>query len=419
MRGDEISLANLLPKKTEICVIGGGIVGVLTALELAELQRNVVLLERGRLGVSQSSRNLGWVRQQGRAQAELPMMIDAHAHWSGMEEKYGARKLRFDRHSISYFGSGERTEEVYEAYHRELASHGVRADLLTRSQISSSFSDAHASWDIGLRTPSDGRVEPRGAVASLAEIANEQGVEIIEGCDVFGIEDKPGGDVRVCTRWGYLDCEKLLIAAGAGTSQLLRQLGVTLPQLSIESTVVEVSDDDAEWGGSGSDGKIAFYRNGHGRIGLSLCEKFIHRVGLQTVRNVPHYAKGLRENIATTRLKLPQGKHSEPQPSWLSASTSIAMAKARRIIGEDAQIRRAWAGEIDILPDFLPAIGTLPNHPSIAVAAGFSGHGFGLAPGVARVLANLLMETDTNHDLAPFRAERFTDGTPLEQGPTF
>lgn len=409
----------LIPEKSEICIIGGGIIGLLTALELAALGKRVVLLERGRLGGSQSSRNLGWVRQQGRARAELPIMIDANARWSEMEEKYGTSKLRFDRHSISYFGTGQDTQELYETYQSDLAFHGVHADLVSRSKIKDRFPNAHSSWNIGLQTPSDGRVEPQAALTAIADIARIKGVTMVEGCEVIGIEANKKGNTQVHTRWGSLGCEKLLICAGTGSARLLRKLGTSLPQLSIESTIVEVLDGDAQWNGSGSDGKIAFYRSPHGRTGLSLCEKFVHRLSLPTMRHIPHYLNGLRTHLKLARLGLPNLKSCEAKPSALSASTSIALAKLRGIIGHDARIQRVWAGEIDILPDFLPAIDALSCSSSTIVATGFSGHGFGLAPGVAKVVVRLLLEEKETFDISPFRINRFFDGGRLTKGPTF
>ena len=54
------------PRDSEVVVIGGGVIGVCTALYLARAGRRVTLLEKGRVAGEQSSRNWGWIRQQGR-----------------------------------------------------------------------------------------------------------------------------------------------------------------------------------------------------------------------------------------------------------------------------------------------------------------------------------------------------------------
>ncbi len=63
--------------EADFVVIGGGVIGVATALFLARGGHRVVLLEKGRIAGEQSSRNWGWIRQQGRDPHELPIMKEA------------------------------------------------------------------------------------------------------------------------------------------------------------------------------------------------------------------------------------------------------------------------------------------------------------------------------------------------------
>ena len=61
------------PASADVVVIGGGIIGVFTAYYLAQRGVSVALVEKGRIGAEQSSRNWGWCRQQNRDARELPM----------------------------------------------------------------------------------------------------------------------------------------------------------------------------------------------------------------------------------------------------------------------------------------------------------------------------------------------------------
>ena len=63
------------PKACDVVVLGGGVIGVMTAWFLAERGFSVTLCEKGRIAGEQSSRNWGWIRQQGRDLAELPIMM--------------------------------------------------------------------------------------------------------------------------------------------------------------------------------------------------------------------------------------------------------------------------------------------------------------------------------------------------------
>ena len=76
-----------LPRRASVCVIGGGIAGVSTALELAERGIDVVLLEKGEIAAEQSSRNWGWCRQMGRDAREIPLIRVSLSIWDGMNRR--------------------------------------------------------------------------------------------------------------------------------------------------------------------------------------------------------------------------------------------------------------------------------------------------------------------------------------------
>ena len=79
-------------------------------------------------------------------------------------------------------------------------------------------------------------------------------------------------------------------------------------------------------------------------------------------------------------------------------------------------LTHAWGGMIDTMPDVIPVIDQSPL-PGLTIATGMSGHGFGIGPGIGRVVAALVTGQPTGHDLARFRLSRFSDGTRLVAGP--
>jgi len=410
-----------LPDKTEICIIGGGIVGVLSALELATHGHHVVLVEQDTIGWAQSGRNLGWIRQQGRDRSEMPLMIEANARWREMARRCESSALNYSETGICYFGAGQRDQDTYETYHAELGEHGVISEMLNTAEIQRMQPGNSLQWQVGIRTPSDGRIEPKTAAPAIATAARRAGAVTVENCAVRAIEPNASGGVWVYTERGELFAERVVVAAGASSAKLLLPLGLSLPQLCIESTVIEVVDGTSSWSGSGSDGLLAFYRNEHGHIGLSLCDRFVHRPTLETARHLRHYLSVIDKCLAVTTLAPPR-RHVEkqgPPPQRKNIRQSLERAQARAIIGHDAKIVRCWAGVIDLLPDFLPVIDKVGTSGSILITTGFSGHGFGIAPTVARVVNDWVAERSPNHDLSRFRYNRFSDGTHLEPGPTF
>src|SRR5690349_15116390 len=75
---------------------------------------------------------------------------------------------------------------------------------------------------------------------------------------------------------------------------------------------------------------------------------------------------------------------------------------------------RAWAGEMDATPDGLPVIDGGGGPGGLVVAAGMSGHGFGLAPVIGNIVADIADGAEPGFDLRPFRIARFHDGSHLE-----
>jgi glycine/D-amino acid oxidase-like deaminating enzyme len=77
--------------------------------------------------------------------------------------------------------------------------------------------------------------------------------------------------------------------------------------------------------------------------------------------------------------------------------------------------RGAWSGTYDVTPDWHPAIGRVPGSSQVYVAAGFSGHGFKLAPAVGVALSELVLDgASRSFDLAPLDPGRFARGELLE-----
>ena len=83
-----------LPQSADAVVIGGGIIGAFTAYYLAKRGMRVALLEKGRVGAEQSSRNWGWCRQQNRDARELPMATKSLELWEQFAADSGEGKTK-------------------------------------------------------------------------------------------------------------------------------------------------------------------------------------------------------------------------------------------------------------------------------------------------------------------------------------
>ena len=76
-----------------------------------------------------------------------------------------------------------------------------------------------------------------------------------------------------------------------------------------------------------------------------------------------------------------------------------------------ARIAERWAGCIDATPDAVPVISGFDKLPGLHLASGFSGHGFGIGPGAAKLMADLITGRPPVVDPRPFRYSRYFDGS--------
>ena len=101
-----------LPDRTEVVVIGAGIVGTSAAYYLARRGVPVVLIEKGWVGGEQSSRNWGWCRQQNRDERELPMATKALELWDRFRQELG-EDIGFRRCGLLYLSDDEAEIETW------------------------------------------------------------------------------------------------------------------------------------------------------------------------------------------------------------------------------------------------------------------------------------------------------------------
>jgi sarcosine oxidase subunit beta len=78
---------------------------------------------------------------------------------------------------------------------------------------------------------------------------------------------------------------------------------------------------------------------------------------------------------------------------------------------EEASVLNGWAGFYEVTPDHNPVLGFIDGVEGLAVAAGFSGHGFMQGPAIGACMAELILDgTAKTVDISAFRPSRFTEG---------
>ena len=232
-----INFADPLPETTDVVVIGAGIAGTSTAYFLAEQGVKVLLCEKGRVAGEQSSRNWGWVRQQGRDLAELPIMMESNRIWRGLAEKTGEADLQFTQSGCYYLAQDQATLAKYEQWHDLAKQHQLDTRMLSREEVAQRFSNVSAEFIGGMVTETDGRAEPFVAVPALARAAQQLGTVVIEACAVRTLDTENGQVRGVVTEKGRVRCSQVVLSSGAWSTHFAANAGINLPQLTVRSTV--------------------------------------------------------------------------------------------------------------------------------------------------------------------------------------
>lgn len=427
-----------LPQAADVVVIGGGIAGVTTALFLARDGLSVVLCEKGVIAAEQSSRNWGWVRAQGRDEAEIPIMLSARQLWRSLARETGDG-LGLTTCGVSFLAPDRQTLGRYEGWLDVARRHGLDSMVIGRDALQRRLPNA-AGWQGALVTPSDMRAEPATAVPALARLAAAEGVVIREHCAVRALVTTTGHVSGVVTEDGPIRADRVLLAGGAWSGLFAGNAGLSLPQLSVRATVAATGTLPEFWSGAATDARFAFRRRADG--GYTLAPGMAHDfwLGPAAFRNLSTYRPMIRRDLRLTRLQpwAPRGfpdawttprRWSGDRPSPFEAMRILSPdpnpSRLRRLQDDFAAafpqigrplIRAAWAGMIDTMPDQVPVLDATPIS-GFFIATGLSGHGFGIGPGIGRVMADMIAGRQPAHDLSRFRFARFSDGSPIRLGP--
>lgn len=287
------------PAKTEVVVLGGGVVGVMTAWHLAERGIKVTLCEKGRIAGEQSSRNWGWVRQQGRDPAELPIMVEAQRIWASLAQEFGDA-IGYRRTGVLYLANGEADLAGFEAWLPHAQVHGVDSRMLSRAELARMIPEARAGWPGALFTASDARAEPWVAVPLLATGAVTRGAVIVENCAVRALDISAGRITGVITEQGRIGCEQVVVAGGAWSSLFLAAHGVRIPQLAVLASVAATEPLPEVFAGAAADNHFAFRRRADGGYSLAPGAEHDFFIGPDAFRNFGAYLPVLKKDFRST-----------------------------------------------------------------------------------------------------------------------
>lgn len=417
-----------LPASTEVAVVGGGIVGLCTAYYLAARGIPVTLLEKGEIAAEQSSRNWGWCRSMGRDLAEIPLALASLQLWDELQATLG-EDTGFRRTGIFYACETAQQLAAQETWLRGASAFGAEARLIAGDELRRAQPEgARAGWHAALFAPHDGRAEPHLAGAAIARGARRLGARLFTQCAVRGLLTEGGRVAGLVTERGELRCQRVVLAGGAWSSLFCRNLGIRLPQLKVLASVLRTAPMPGGPEQALGASRYAFRKRADGGYTIAQRTANIAPITPDSFRYLGDFLPALRQQYREVRVRLGREFLTEwrqpghwaldevspfercrvldPQPS------AAILGEARQALAEvlpffkELRVVQSWAGAMDVTPDAIPVIGEVAQLPGLFLSTGYSGHGFGIAPGAGQLMAQLLTGERPLVDPQPFRFAR-------------
>lgn len=327
--------------------------------------------------------------------AYVPLLLRAYELWEALERDSGRNLLTITGGLMM----GAPTSEVVTGSARSAREHGLPHEMLDAAEIRRRFPPFVPGAEVvGLYEPKAGVVLPEESVRAHLGGAARRGAELRFEEPILTWEAAPAGEgVAVTTARGRYEAGRLVLAPGAWAPDLLA--GLDLP-LAVTRQVM-------------------FWFDPAGGVEPYLPDRFpIYIWERDPAEGLPFYGFPALDGPDGGVKVAIHGGGERCTPGTID----------RRIRPEDeAAMRAAIGGRMPTLngrlrdartcmytntPDGHFVLGLDPRHPQVAVAAGFSGHGYKFATVVGEILADLAMDGTTRHPVGLFRPGRFAGARP-------
>ncbi len=385
----------------EFVIVGGGVYGCAVAWELARRGAGVLVLEAATIAAGASG-GLGkrGVRANGRDRRELPLMRLAYTRWPGLSQAIGGPTgYQQTGHLMLIEREGDLAMAGARLWLQQ--THAIPTELITGARLRDMEPGLSPAVQAALFCPRDGVADHSATTRSLAQAAERLGARIETGVAVTGLETRGDRVVAIRTAAGERRpvARALLLLANAGTADLVQASGG--PPLPVWSRLPQVVL-------AATPPTPVRHLIGHAHRRLAL--KMVPGPGVE-----PGSPEAETEPAAGQCLMVSGGWSGR----W-NADTGRGETVPEQVAGNLAEARAVFPALADVVIsqaqadrresqsiDGIPIIDRLPGTANGFLATGWSGHGWALAPAVARLLADWALGGERPTLLAPFRYRRF------------
>ncbi|RUL48816.1 N-methyl-L-tryptophan oxidase [Lysinibacillus antri] len=371
----------------DVIVVGAGSMGMAAGYYLSLTGKKVLLLDSHNPPHDKGSHH-GETRiirhAYGEGEEYVPLALKAQELWYELEKETG--KQFFLKTGVLNVGKES------SSFIKNIISSSKRFSLPIEIM---SAEDIKERWP-GIKVPSDyiGCYEPTSGVLrceecidAYRELAIVNGVTILTNSRVTSITAK-AGSVKVSTDSNSFTAHSLILTAGAWSNQLLSMLDLELPLNPVRKTFAWF-DVDEELYGENVFPAFAFDTP----IGDYYGFPSIQKAGLKVGRHDGGTTINPDETITTF------GEEIGDQEDLIHFLTNFIPSTGQLLYGKTCTYT--------LTPDENFIVDLHPKHPNIAIAAGFSGHGFKFSSVIGKILSELIIDRRTNENIDLFAIKRF------------
>lgn len=375
-----------------VAVIGGGIIGLASAYELAGRGADVTVYEKGTLGSGSTGRSGGGIRSQFSSPVNVDLSLASKRVWDDFEAEFGI-DIRRRRVGYLFLARDSATADELRENVAMQNDRGVPSTYLSPEAARDHCPALrHERFAGAAYNAEDEFVDPYLSLQGYAGAARDEGVDIRPKTPVTGIrrENDTVTSVRVGGEW--IDTDVVVNAAGPWAGRVASMAGVDLPitpelhRLAVAEPETPLPDD----------------------VPLT--------IDVDTSAVFRPEGDGLAAVGGSTGGHPTADPDDFPQSADLDWSLGVleAVSEICRYFGPESTVRDTITGLYATTPDANPVIEqTLPG---LVNAVGFSGHGFMHAPAVGMLVAELILDDYASLvDISELSSDRFDTETDTER----
>lgn len=375
----------------DVVIVGGGGHGLATAYYLAKNHgiTNVAVLEKGWLAGGNMARNTTIIRSNYLWDESSAIYEHALQLWEGLEDDLDYPILFSQRGVLNLAHSLQDVRDSVRRVHANRLN-GVDAEWLDPQQVQEVCPIVNISPDV--RYPVLGATyQPRAGIAKhdyvawgYARRANDLGVELIQNCEVQGLDIEQGRVTGVRTNRGTIKAGRVALAAAGHSSVLGEMAGLRLPVQShpLQALVSELLEPVHP--------TVVMSNAVHVYVSQAHKGELVMGAGIDSYNG---YGQRGAFHIIERQM---------------AAALELFPIFAR------AHLLRSWAGIVDTTPDASPIVGLTPVE-DLYLNCGWGTGGFKATPGLGSCFAHTIAHGVPHPYLAPFSLERFTSGALVDE----